>query len=225
MARLSTLGARSLLAQLAGAAAVAGGFIAGFLLLGLAPLRPQEHWPWLALFAAIVGAVPVRGVLTTILRMGLAVVVAQVASRLVTPAGLARSTDWEPWRVECYSILTFVVVLALQLNVPFAWRRPRTLLWLQVIAAIAGAGILFWSGNALFAELAAVLATMLAVVGVIDRGGIAAGGAAGVGAVLHPALLAAGVFNNFSDVPAALFAAVALFPLIPLPSANPPGRR
>jgi hypothetical protein len=208
------------IARLLGAAAVAGWFVGAFYARGLAPLRPHEHWPLLAIFAAAVGGLPLPFLVRIIPIGGLAA----FAKNSVVPPGLLNAEDWEPWRVHFYASGLFFCLLALQFHSLYT-RRPRALACLYVFTAIGGAGLLFWSGNALFAEMAGALAVAIFVVRLIGRSEFASCGAVAVAAVLHPALLAAGCFNNFSDVPTWTFAVVALVPLVgALPFAKPPGR-
>ena len=182
--------------------AVAGGFVAAFYALGLAPLRWQEGWPWLALAAALVGGFSVPTPVSVVAWIGVA---ARVAWRVVPPS-LFNDEAWQGTRVPCYAAVAGSVLL-LGLT-PTPARRLAAFGW--ALAAAGGAILLHSAGNALFAEMTAALAAILVVVGLIARN---ADGAIAVAAVLHPAILAAGCFNNYSDVPTWAFAAIALAPL------------
>jgi hypothetical protein len=192
-----------------GAVAVAGGFVAAFFALGFQELRSNEGWPWLALAAAVIGAMSVPWIPRVVLWIGLAAFVA----RQVIPAGLFEDEDWQPLRIHCYAAVVGGVA-ALGLIATTA-RRIGVLVWALLVGG--GAGVLFWSGNGLFAQMAVALAAALAAVGLIGRGRLVASGATAVAAGLHPALLAAGCFNNFSDVPTWAFAVVGLAPIIVVP--------
>src|SRR5262245_19884057 len=126
-----------------GAAALAGGFFAGYVGLGWAPLRPAEPWhwlPWLALLAGVAGALPLPGVLRAVLWLG----VAALAAWLLFVPG----EDWEALRQRCY-LAVGGGVLALGLLIPMARRQPGPgLPLLLALAALAGAVVLERSSNA-----------------------------------------------------------------------------
>ena len=207
--------------RLLGAAAVAGGFVAAFFALGFAEHRPQEGWPWLAITAALAGGLPMPVAARFVAWVGVA---AFVCYRVIPP-GLFESEDWGPWRVQCYAAIAGGVFF---LGVVSSLAKRLTVfVWAIVVAS--GAGVLFWADIATFAQMAGALAAGLGAVAIVDRGGTAATGAIAVAAVLHPALLAAGCFNHFSDVPTWVFAVAGLVPLAGLaltvlPFAKPPGR-
>jgi hypothetical protein len=194
--------------RLLGSIAVAGGFLAAFYALGFAAHRPQEGWPWLALAAVLVGGLPMPAAVRIVMW---AAVAAFVCYRVIPP-GLFESEEWEPWRVHSYTAIVGSVVL-LGVMSPLA-RRLTVFAWAFVVAG--GAGVLFWADIATFAQMAGALAATLAAVAIVDRTGKAAVGAVAVAAVLYPALLAAGCFNHFSDVPTWVFAIAALAPLAAL---------
>jgi hypothetical protein len=207
--------------RLLGSIAVAGGFVAAFYALGFAEHRPQEGWVWLALAGALVGGLPLPAPVRVVAWAGVA---AFVCYRVI-PMGLFDSEDWGPWRVRCYAVVAGCVLI-LGVMAPLA-RRVTVFVW--ALAVAGGAGVLFWADIATFAQMAGALAATLAAVAIVDRTGKAAAGAVGVAAVLHPALLAAGCFNHFSDVQTWVFAVAALAPalgfvLSALPFAKPPGR-
>lgn len=203
--------------RLLGALAVAGGFIAGFYALGLSQLRPNEHWPWLALLAATVGGLP----MPVWLRIGLWLCLSAFTTWQVIPPALFDDETWQPL-VGFYATAIAGIVMMLGLGSTYE-RRPAVFVWVSAI--VGGAGVLFWAGNALFAEMASILATALALAGILARSPPAKSGAIAVAAGLYPALLAAGALNNFSDVPVWVFSAAAILPVaVTLPFARPSSR-
>jgi hypothetical protein len=208
-------------ARFLGATAIASGFVAAFFALGFAEHRPQEGWPWLALAAALVGGLPMPIVVRALAYVG----VAAFVSYRVIPPRLFDSEEWGPWRVHYYAAIAGSVFV-LGVMSPLA-RRVTLFAWAFLVAG--GAGVLFWADIATFAQMAGALAAALGAVAIVDRNGKTAAGAIAVAAVLHPALLAAGCFNHFSDVPTWVFAVAGIAPLagfalFALPFAKAPGR-
>jgi hypothetical protein len=204
------------LARLLGAAITAGGFVGVFFGLGLSKVLPHEGWPWLALAGAVAASCPGPAVVRVVLWTAAAAVTAW----RVVPLGLFDDEVWQPYRILCYACPA-AIVLTVGLISPLLRRRD---LFPWALVAVLGACVVWGAGIASFAFLAVALAASLVVVGLVDWGGRAASGAAGVAAVLHPALLAAGAFNNFGDVPLWKFAAVALAPVLLPILARPPFR-
>ena len=72
----------------------------------------------------------------------------------VIPPGLFEDDDWRPWRIQCYAAAA-ACVLPLGVFAPSP-KRCGGLIWTGIVAG--GAGLLFWSGNGLFAQMALALA-------------------------------------------------------------------
>jgi hypothetical protein len=193
--------------RLTGAIAVAAAFIAVHAALGVSPLWPISSWYWLAIAAVVVGGLPMPWWLRAIAWIG----VAALTAWLVVPPGLFEDEAWEGRQLPCYAAVagSVLVLGLLPARAPLVW----------VLSALIGGGVLFWAGIASFALLALALAAALKAVALVSRS--AAVGAIAVAAVLHPALMAAGCFNHFSDVPTWLFAVVGLLPLLVLVRREP----
>ena len=150
------------------AVAVVGGFVAAFYALGFQELRASEGWPWLALAAAIVGALT----LPLFPRVALWLALEAFTAHQVIPPGLFEDDDWRPWRMQCYAAVAGCVV-TLGVFAPSS-KRYGNLIWTGIVAG--GAGLLFWSGIGLFAQMALALALALAPIAPIrtrtntDRG-------------------------------------------------------
>jgi hypothetical protein len=198
--------ARIVNGRLLGAATVAGGFVAVFYWLK-APVT--VGWPWLALAAAVVACRPWPKFVGVILWTAIAAVTAW----RVIPPGLIHDDDWRLYVILGYPAIAGIILL-LGLAVAPETRRQDVFGW--ALAAMFGATKIWDAGMLSYALLGVALAAVLTFVGAIDRRARAVVGAASVAAVLHPALLAAGAFNNQGVVATWWFAVIAVAPVITL---------
>src|SRR5262245_2345748 len=149
-------------ARLLGGLAIASGFLAGYVGLGFAPLKPEDAWnwlPWLALGAAVVGLVHRPWLLATVVRLA----GAALAAWLLVPG-------WESntlWRLDARVLLGLMVYLVWTTDRPL--RGPSHRLWLVLLAlaTATGAAVLMLGGSAKLAQLAGVLTATLFAAAVI----------------------------------------------------------
>jgi hypothetical protein len=197
-------------ARVWGAAALAGGFFAGYALSGWAPLVPRSPWHWLPYAAALAVVVGLRDAgrlsLTWLPRGG----VALAAAWLLVPGGAASRYAW---------------LAGLALAVLAGWfvldrlaEKARDFVPPLLLAGVAGAAafVLLQAGSAKFAQLAGTLAAVLGAFALLlwRRGERAflRGAVPGI-AVLIPGLMLNGWLNTFGGVHWVSFALVGAAPL------------
>ena len=198
----------------AGALAHGGGYIAGYAaLFGWPTLPPHEGWQWLAYVAVIAiagGLIDASPGPAIVARWGVRLAVAALSAWLLVPGWMDARPLWVP--VLGATILALWWVLR-----GLAGRASGACLSLVILVALVGAGgVLVQSGLARFGQLAVALAATFGARWLIVLWNRSAGedfGVWAVPAVLLPGLMFTGYFNNYSEVPAAVFILAALAPL------------
>jgi hypothetical protein len=191
-----------------GAVAVGVAFLAVQFAFGV-----SGPWLWLTIPAVIVAGAS----MPPWTRLILWAAQAALTAALVIPPALFEDEAWHGLRLPCYLAVTCGVLAS------GLWLRPFPLLW--ALASAIGAVLLYRAGIASYALLAAALAVSLFAAGLLSRDQSNVRGAVAVTAALHPALMAAGCFNHFSDVPTWVFVVVALAPTVAFTfRAREPGR-
>jgi hypothetical protein len=187
--------------RLLGGLAIAFGFLAGYIGLGFAPLKPEDAWnwlPWLGLGAAVVGLVDRPWLLAAVVRLA----GAALAAWLLVPV-------WESndlWRLDARVLLGLMTFLIWSTDRPLPDQANRLWLLLLTLAAAAGAAVLMLGGSAKLAQLAGVLTATLAVATVVmPSGPTPPPGIVPAVAVLLPGLMASGLFDTHSLVPRASY--------------------
>jgi hypothetical protein len=187
--------------RLLGGLAIALGFLAGYVGLGFAPLKPEDAWnwlPWLGLAAAVVGLVDRPWLLAAIVRLG----GATLAAWLLVPV-------WESndlWRLDARLLLGLMIFLIWTTDRPLSDKANRLWLLLLTLAAAVGAAVLMLGGSGKLAQLSGVLtATLAAATVVMPSGPTPPPGVVPVVALLLPGLMASGLFDTHSAVPRASY--------------------
>jgi len=188
-------------ARLLGGFAIASGFLAGYIGLGFAPLKPDDAWnwlPWLGLGAAVAGLIDHPWWLAALVRLA----GAALAAWLLVPG-------WESadlWRLDARVLLGLMVFLVWSTDRPLAKAANRLWLILLLLATAAGTTVLMLGGSAKLAQLAGVLsATVLAANLIMPSGPTPPPGILPVAAILLPGLMASGLFDTHSAVPRASY--------------------
>jgi hypothetical protein len=221
-------------AGLAAGAGLLAGFVAlaGSRQLGWEFLAPTDSWHWLPLLSVLATGVGIAERVTSwtpVARGGLRLLVAAATAWLLVRAESAVQAVNPGWLAG----VGLAVLVSWGLLDPLArrWPGPGLPALLASVALAAGA-VLALSGILKFAQMAGVLAAVLAGCAGPARwppGESPARGAVPGLSVLLPGLLFAGYFNTFSDVPPASFLLVLAAPLGPgvaalLPSSKSAGR-
>lgn len=197
-----------------GALAHGGGYAAGYALLFDWPaLPPCEDWQWLAhvaLIAVAAGLVDAQPGAPAAVRWGVRLLVSGLTAWLLVPI-------WVEARVFWMLGLGAAVITLWAVLRRLAAHASAVCVSLALLAALVGAGgVLVLTGNARFGQLAGALAATFGarlVVGFFNRPVCEDVGSLAVVAVLLPGLMFNGHFNNYGDVPAAIFVLVALAPV------------
>jgi hypothetical protein len=212
--------------RIAGAAALGGGFLAGYAVQEWAPLKPVDPWHWLpylALLAGAVGLVELAAAVPWAVRWGLRVLVAAAAAWLLVPSW----PDLEAVRPHWLATVGGSVLCLWAVLDPLARRQPgASFPLLLLLVAMAGGAALELSGNGKLAQLAGVLAATLGGCAVVSwwypQRSPVQGMVPGV-AVLLPGLLLDGYLYAF-DVPLTSFLLLVTAPLALGVSVLPPFR-
>jgi hypothetical protein len=204
----SGLGDRA--ARLLGGLAIALGFLAGYIGLGFAPLKPEDAWnwlPWLGVGAALAGLADRPWWLAELVRLA----GAALAAWLLVPG-------WESadlWRLDARVLLGLMVFLVWTTDRPLPDSTNRLWLLLLTLAAATGAVVLLFGGSAKLAQVGGVLtATLAAATLVMPSGLTPPPGIVPVVGVLLPGLMASGLFDTHSAVPRASYFLPALVLLV-----------
>jgi hypothetical protein len=192
------------------------GFFAGYAALGFAPLVPTDSCHWLAYLPLAVGL---------LMKLGRWVCLAALLL-----SGWLLVPTWENFERAPWIGVVALTVLVLGFGLALISRkfpgRLLSVLWLLTFAACAV--VLIDSGNAKFAQLAGVAASLLGVCVLITWFGSSPSLMSGVApgwAVLLAGLLWNGRFGSFSEVPLASYLLVMLAPLASLLMLLPPCKR
>jgi len=219
-----------LVAGLAGAIALGGGFFVGYALLRFAPLRPEQAWHWLpyaALLACAAGMAESLAKLPSATTWALRTAVAFVLGWLLIPSwpSIAPERAWWILALAAGVLLLWGVFSAVIERMPVL--RQSFLLALMCVAAGV---VLVQTGSAKFAQLAGVMGAAMGAFWFVEciqrvRGGgerppnairsfgaSALRGAAPGIAVLLPGLTLNGYFSSYSEAPLASYLLVALAP-------------
>jgi hypothetical protein len=186
--------------RLLGGLAIALGFLAGYIGLGFAPLKPVDSWnwlPWLGLVAAMLGTIDRPWWLAAVARLAAAV----LAAWLLVPV-------WESndvWRLDARLLLGLMTFLVWTTDRPVPGRANRLWLFLLTLAAAAGAAVLMLGGSAKLAQLAGALTATLAAAAVVMPSGPTPPGIVPVVGVVLSGLMASGLFDTHSAVPRASY--------------------
>jgi hypothetical protein len=200
----------------AGGPALACGFLAAYALLGAAPWQPTASWHWLVWLAVVGGAaggLEGSGRLSKAALWVVRLVIAAAAAWLLTPALPELQTARPAWVAG----LAAAVVLLWSVLAELGRRQSGPWLpFLLVLVHGAAALVLEGAGFGTLAQLAGVLAAVLAACAVIcwfvpGRSAVV-GTAPGVAVVLT-GTLANGWFYNSGDVPWISFILVLAAPL------------
>jgi hypothetical protein len=188
-------------ARLLGGLAIALGFLAGYIGLGFAPLKPDDAWnwlPWLGLGAAIAGVIDRPWWLAALVRLA----GAALAAWLLVP----RWESADLWRLDARVLLGLMAFLVWSTDRQLPNAADRLWLFLLLLATAAGAAVLMLGASAKLAQLAGVLAaTVLAANVIMPSGPTPPPGIVPVAAMLLPGLMASGLFDTHSAVPRASY--------------------
>jgi hypothetical protein len=197
----------------AGPLALAGGFVAAYLLFSWTPAAPTEGWHWLpylSLMAAVIGTVSRATGVTVAERFVLQLLLAGVAAWFLVPAW----SDLQPVRHIYLAIVACsLLVLCLALEPAPARLRGASLPLALALVVFGGATVLVLSGSVKFAQLASVLAFALCGCAALSRPDASLSGAGPVVAVLLGGLMFTGYVQSFSNVPLASYLLVAAAPV------------
>lgn len=209
--------ARPTLQRALGALALPVGFLAGYLLLPWAPIRPTQPWHWLPWVAVVSAAAGVLGALAGP-RWGLRLVAIALAAAVSAWCLVPDWTEWldrQPVAIGALAVLLTALATTIR---PLAVRPStggRRLVVLLAVATIAGALVLGLSQNLKFAQLAGLIAASLGGwVLVAWRGNpVPLADAIPAWAVLVGGLMFLGWAYSFSSVPLASYLLVPCAPL------------
>jgi hypothetical protein len=204
------------------ALAVAAGLLAGFVALaasgqlGWEFLTPTDSWHWLlplALLALAAGAAGSHPAMPRVGRRALRLGVAALTGWLLVRAESAMQPLHPVWAAGI--VIAVLLIWDVLDAVSRRWRGGALPGLLAVVALAAGV-LLELAGILKFAQMAGVLAAVLAgcaCLGWKYPQALLARGAIPAVAVLLPGLLAAGYWNSFSDVPVASYLLMLATPL------------
>lgn len=214
--------------RIAPAVAVVAGFLTGYGLLGLGPIRPNAHWEWIPYAALLTLAVGPSSCATTVAaceRLFYYLAASVVLAHLLVP-------NWEnlePSATVYIIAWTFFAGLLAWTLEPLS-NRCSPLLYAIVLTgtAVCCAVVLVLSGSLRFGQIAGSAAgalTGLSLVLLLVRSPALLTGIGFSFAVLIAGALLVGRVHSFSDVPLASYLLIPLAPLFLWVAALPPVSR